>query len=133
MEAATSGDRNALPNIRLKRVYDPPGASDGLRVLVDRIWPRGLSKEKAAVDLWAKEVAPSTELRKWFHHDPDRWEEFQSRYRSELKLRPEALANLRTRCASGPVTLLFAAKDTKRNHALVLRAILERDKAGRAG
>jgi uncharacterized protein YeaO (DUF488 family) len=98
--------------------------------MVDRIWPRGLSKEKAAVDLWDRDVAPSTALRKWFNHDPHRWEEFQSRYRSELKLRTEALANLRARCASGPVSLLFAAKDTKRNHAVVLRAILARDGAG---
>jgi uncharacterized protein YeaO (DUF488 family) len=125
-----SGDRSGPPEIRLKRVYDPPAASDGLRVLVDRIWPRGLSKEKAAVDLWDRDVAPSTALRKWFNHDPHRWEEFQSRYRSELKLRTEALANLRARCASGPVSLLFAAKDTKRNHAVVLRAILARDGAG---
>ena len=115
----------------MKCVYDPPDASDGLRVLVDRIWPRGLSKEKAAVDVWARDVAPSTELRKWFHHDPGRWEEFQSRYRSELKLRTEALANLRARCAFGPASLLFAAKDMKRNHAVVLREILACDKAGR--
>jgi uncharacterized protein YeaO (DUF488 family) len=83
------------------------------------------------VDLWARDVAPSTELRKWFHHDPHRWEEFQSRYRSELKLRTEELEDLRARCASGPASLLFAAKDTKRNHAVVLKAILERDKTGR--
>jgi uncharacterized protein YeaO (DUF488 family) len=131
MEDGMTGDRSGPPEIQLKRVYDPPAASDGLRVLVDRIWPRGLSKEKAAVDVWARDVAPSTELRKWFHHDPVRWEEFQSRYRSELKVRTEALANLRARCASGPASLLFAAKDTKRNHAVVLREILACDKAGR--
>lgn len=110
--------------VRLKRVYDPPAAGDGYRVLVDRLWPRGLTKEAAAVDLWLKEVAPSTDLRRWFHADPARWPEFVTRYKEELAESP-ALSELRTIVREraghrGAVTLLYAARDEARNHAAVL-------------
>ncbi len=110
----------------LKRVYEPPEPEDGARVLVDRLWPRGLTKEKAAVDLWAKDVAPSHELRRWFGHRPERWEEFEARYREELES-PEAreqIATLRAMARKGRVTLLFAAHDEALNNAVVLRSVL---------
>jgi uncharacterized protein YeaO (DUF488 family) len=111
-------------NVRIKRVYEPRHERDGKRILVDRLWPRGLTKEKAAVDLWLKDIAPSTELRKWFGHDPVRWEEFQTRYRSELKKNGAAVSALRREAESGPVTLLFGTKDEEHNEAVVLRSIL---------
>lgn len=109
--------------IHIKRVYDPPDKSDGQRILVDRIWPRGLTKEAAAVDLWLKDVAPSTELRKWFGHKPERWAEFKRRYRNELEREEaaQALAEIRSR---RKVTLLFAAKDVQHNNAVALRDFL---------
>jgi uncharacterized protein YeaO (DUF488 family) len=106
--------------IRVKRIYDPPDRQDGLRVLVDRIWPRGVRKGEARVDLWLKDVAPSTELRRWFGHDPERWVEFRRRYRTELKERPDVLALLRDKARRGRVTLLFAAGDPERNNAVAL-------------
>lgn len=112
--------------IRLKRVYAPL-ERDGYRVLVDRLWPRGLKREDAHIDEWAKEIAPSSELRKWFHADSSRWREFVVRYRRELS-QPEAadaLERLRARAKKGAVTLLFAAKDEQRNHAAVLRDVLK--------
>lgn len=109
-------------DIRVKRVYDPPSPDDGMRVLVDRLWPRGLSKEKAGVDLWLKEVAPSTELRKWFGHAPEKWDEFQQRYRQELRQQPEALERLFALLDQGRVTLLFGAKEARFNDAVALRA-----------
>ena len=112
--------------LRLKRVYEPAGEEDGARVLVDRLWPRGLSKEKAAVDHWAKEAAPSNALRRWFGHDPARWEEFQERYREELAA-PEAqaeLSHLRALARRSRVTLLYAARDEAMNNAIVLRDCL---------
>ncbi|MDX1634178.1 MAG: DUF488 domain-containing protein [Marinobacter sp.] len=115
-----------MTDIRLKRVYDDPARSDGLRVLVDRVWPRGLSKEKAGLDHWFKDLAPSTELRKWYGHDPDRWPEFRDRYRQELKDEdPEDLARLKE-CleARDRVTLLFSAKETDRNNAVALAEFL---------
>jgi uncharacterized protein YeaO (DUF488 family) len=115
-----------MPAIKLKRVYDKPATSDGYRVLVDRIWPRGVSKKAAAVDLWAKDLAPSTELRKWFGHDPERWAEFAKRYRAELKPRRDAVAELRATCRSRRVTLLFGAADVRHNQAVVLKRILEK-------
>jgi uncharacterized protein YeaO (DUF488 family) len=111
-------------NIHIKRVYEPRNEQDGKRVLVDRLWPRGLTKEKAAVDLWLKDIAPSTELRKWFGHDPARWIEFQKRYRDELKENTASVSLLKREAASGPVTLLFGAKDEEHNEAVVLRSIL---------
>lgn len=113
--------------LRLKRVYDDPGADDGFRVLVDRLWPRGLSKERAAVDLWAKDVAPSAELRRAFHHDGLSWPDFESAYRAELAgPTVSAVAALRADLASHPVvTLLHAVADQEHNHALILREVLE--------
>lgn len=109
--------------LRCRRVYDGPEAGDGARVLVDRLWPRGLRREAAALDAWEKGVAPSTELRRWFGHDPSRFEEFSARYRAELDA-SEAAAEFSERCrallARGPVTLLYAARDERCNHALVL-------------
>ena len=110
---------------RVKRVYDPPSREDGYRVLVDRIWPRGLSKDQAAVDLWLKEIAPSTELRRWFNHDPDKWREFESRYRRELAGLPEYVDRLKIRAESSRVTLLYAAKNTRHNNAVALKSFLE--------
>lgn len=111
--------------VKIKRVYARPEADDGERILVDRLWPRGLSKERAAVDLWLKDVAPSTELRKWFGHDPARWDEFRRRYADELDRRPEAVAELRRALEAGPATLVYGAKDTEHNDAVVLAAYLE--------
>jgi uncharacterized protein YeaO (DUF488 family) len=111
-------------NIRIKRVYEPPDEHDGKRILVDRVWPRGLTKERAAVDLWLKDIAPSTELRKWFGHDPARWNEFQTRYRNELKKNTISVSVLRREAERGPVTLLFGAKDEEHNQAVVLQSVL---------
>ena len=111
--------------IKLKRVYERPSPEDGLRVLVDRLWPRGLTKERAAVDEWAKDVAPSTELRKWFGHDPAKWKQFQIRYRKELRGK-DALQSLKQKCEKQTVTLLYGARDEEHNEALVLKKVLER-------
>lgn len=107
--------------ITLKRVYEKSAASDGCRILVDRLWPRGLSKEKAQVDLWLKDLGPSTELRKWFGHDPTRWRGFQVKYRRELKAKGSLLQEIEMRMQQGPVTLLYGAKDTEHNEAVVLK------------
>ena len=112
--------------IKLKRVYEAPAKEDGTRILVDRLWPRGLTKEKARVDLWLKEVAPSTELRKWFAHDPAKWSEFQTRYKAELKHNPEQVALLKKAVAKGPATLLYGAKDEQHNEAIVLQRLLNK-------
>jgi uncharacterized protein YeaO (DUF488 family) len=112
---------------RIKRAYAEPAPADGLRVLVDRLWPRGLSKKAAVIDLWLKEIAPSTALRQWFGHDPERWAEFQRRYREELSApeRAAALARLReAERTSGTVTLLYAARDETHNHAAALLEVL---------
>ena len=113
--------------IQVKRVYSEPNAQDGSRILVDRVWPRGISKDRAHIVEWRKELAPSTALRKWFGHDPKRWEEFQRRYRAELR-RPEQqgrLDELITIARRGPVTLLYSARDEEHNQALALRSVLE--------
>lgn len=107
--------------ITLKRVYEKPAAADGYRILVDRLWPRGLTKEKAQVDLWLKDLGPSTELRKWFGHDPIRWQAFKTKYRRELKAKQPLLHEIETRAQQGPVTLLYGAKDTQHNEAVVLK------------
>jgi uncharacterized protein YeaO (DUF488 family) len=112
--------------IKLKRVYEEPSPKDGLRVLVDRLWPRGLTKERAAVDLWLKDVAPSTELRKWFGHDPAKWKQFQARYRKELREKKDALVLLKQESDEQTVTLVYGARDEEHNEALVLKNILER-------
>jgi uncharacterized protein YeaO (DUF488 family) len=109
----------------LKRAYEAPADSDGTRVLVDRLWPRGVSKAKARIDVWLKEVAPSTQLRKWFGHDPEKWPEFQQRYRAELK-GSAALAELRKLVRQGHVTLVYGAKDEEHNDAVVLAKLLRR-------
>jgi uncharacterized protein YeaO (DUF488 family) len=113
-----------LPMIRVKRTYDPPARGDGWRVLVERLWPRGMKKEALAADAWLKEVAPSTELRRWFNHRVDRWEEFQHRYRHELKENPDAWRPIAEAGKRGPVTLLYSAHDSEHNGALVLRDYL---------
>ncbi len=103
-----------MKSIRIKRAYEEPDVEDGKRVLVDRLWPRGLTKQKAKIDLWLKDVAPSTELRKWFSHDPAKWAEFQRRYREELKGNKEQFSLLREEAAKGAVTLIYGAKDQQR-------------------
>jgi uncharacterized protein YeaO (DUF488 family) len=113
-------------DIRLKRAYEPPSPEDGTRVLVDRLWPRGVRKTEAAIDGWLKEVAPSTELRRWFGHDPDRWEEYERRYRAELSSRPGLLDKLRALAEQGTLTLVYAARDEDHNDAVVLRGLLSR-------
>ena len=110
--------------IHLKRVYEEPSSNDGLRVLVERLWPRGLTKERAAVDLWLKDVAPSPELREWFGHNPARWEQFQERYRQELREKKDAVRLLKQKAKEGTVTLVYAARDEEHNGALVLQRFL---------
>jgi len=111
-------------HLRLKRAYEPAGPGDGKRILVDRLWPRGVSKGEAALDDWMKEVAPSTELRKWFGHDPGRWPEFQRRYRAELRQQGEALDRIRALAGKHVVTLVYGARDEEHNDAVVLRQVL---------
>lgn len=110
--------------IRIKRTYDPPARTDGRRVLVERLWPRGMKKESLVMDEWLKEVAPSTELRKWFGHEPERWTEFQRRYKAELRANPAAWKSLLDATREGTVTLLYSAHDTEHNGAIVLREFL---------
>jgi uncharacterized protein YeaO (DUF488 family) len=114
--------------IHLKRVYEKPSRTDGSRILVDRLWPRGLTKERAAVKLWLKDVAPSTELRKWFGHDPAKWKEFQERYRKELREKKELLERLEQESEEHTVTLVYGARDEEHNEAQVLKNVLERRK-----
>ena len=114
--------------IRLKRVYEEPSRADGLRVLVDRLWPRGLSKERAAVHIWLREVAPSPELRKWFGHDPAKWKQFQRRYLKELEDKDDLVRQLRQRSREGTITLVYAARDEQHNAAVALKGFLERRK-----
>jgi len=111
--------------VKMKRVYESPSRHDGLRVLVDRLWPRGLTKERAAVDWWAKDVAPSTELRKWFGHDAAKWKQFQIRYRKELQKKKDVLQLLKKESKRHAVTLLYGARDEEHNEARVLKSILE--------
>ena len=112
-------------NVQIKRVYAEPNASDGKRILIDRLWPRGLTKEKARVDLWLKEIAPSTQLRQWFAHDPNKWPEFQERYRAELEKNNAALSLLLQQIKEGKVTLLYGAKDEAHNDAVALKEYIE--------
>lgn len=111
-------------NIKLKRAYEPPAAADGTRILIDRLWPRGLSKERAAIDQWMKDIAPSTELRKWFGHDPARWDEFCRRYAKEVHQHSELLDQLRSRAREGPITLVYSAHDEEHNDAVELRRLI---------
>ncbi len=119
--------------LAIKRIYEPTSADDGARVLVDRIWPRGVSKQTAALTLWLKDIAPSTELRKWFAHDPKRWDEFCRRYRSELDANPEPVVQLKSLLKSGPVTLLYGAQDTTHNQAQALADYLRQPARKRRG
>lgn len=111
--------------IKLKRVYEPPSEDDGIRILVERLWPRGISKEKAKVDEWLKEIAPSQELRKWFQHDPAKWNEFQERYRKELDQNQELVSDLKQKIKRKTVTFVYAASDEERNSALLLKNYLK--------
>lgn len=112
--------------VRLKRAYEPAEAADGYRVLIDRIWPRGVTREQARLDEWARELAPSGELRRWFGHDPARFDEFRRRYAGELAAQSAKLAELRRRARQGTLTLVYAARDTEHNDAVVLGEILRR-------
>jgi uncharacterized protein YeaO (DUF488 family) len=112
--------------LQVKRVYEQPSAEDGTRVLVDRLWPRGLGKQAVSADLWLREAAPSSGLRRWYGHDERRWRQFSRRYRSELRRRPEVLELLDDLRSRTPVTLIFGARDHARSHAVVLRDVLER-------
>src|ERR1044071_1174756 len=112
--------------LKLKRVYEAPHKNDGTRILVDRLWPRGLTKEKAKVDLWLKEIAPSTELRKWFGHDPKKWRSFRKRYQTEIKHHTDQLKLLTSKVKEGRVTIIYGARDQKHNEAVVLKEFLER-------
>jgi uncharacterized protein YeaO (DUF488 family) len=112
--------------LKLKRAYEPASKNDGMRILVDRLWPRGVSKEALKLYAWKKELAPSTALRVWFGHDPKRWDEFKKRYRAELRLRSDALNEIRRLCVGKTVTLVYGAKDGAHTHALVLKELVAR-------
>lgn len=111
-------------DIRLKRAYEPPSEADGTRVLIDRLWPRGVTKAEAAIDHWLRDLAPSTELRKWFGHDPVLWDEFRRRYTAELARHPEELDQLLRMAAESPLTLVYGARDKNHNDAVVLKEVL---------
>jgi uncharacterized protein YeaO (DUF488 family) len=114
--------------LKVKRVYEEPSKEDGFRILLERLWPRGMSKDRAAVDLWLKEVAPSPELRKWFAHDPAKWEEFRRRYKKELEKKTDEIHLLLNKSQEGTVTLVYAAHDQEHNSALLLKQHLEHDR-----
>jgi uncharacterized protein YeaO (DUF488 family) len=111
--------------IKLKRAYEKPAKDDGERILVERLWPRGLTKLEAKIDLWLKEIAPSTELRRWFGHDPDKWDEFRLRYQKELKQKDDLIKLLKRKAKAGTITLIYAARDEEHNGALVLQRFLQ--------
>ena len=119
-------------NIKMKRVYEQADKKDGERILVDRLWPRGLTKEKASVDLWLKEIAPSTELRKWFGHDPEKWKSFRGRYVTEIRHNDDLIKVLQQKAREGTITLIYGARDEKHNEALVLKQFLEKSEQGAA-
>lgn len=116
--------RISADHIRLKRAYDAPAPDDGTRILIDRLWPRGIKKTDAAIDEWMKEIAPSTKLRKWFGHDPGRWEEFRRRYQTEIRQHHDEFDRLRTLAQRGRITLVFSARDETHNDAVVLKDLL---------
>ena len=126
------GSEDPTDRIRTKRVYDPPSPSDGKRILVDRLWPRGVSKDRAHLDQWCKDIAPSDALRHWFHADPSQWEAFEVRYQAELATKPDLLRELASLAEEGVVTLLFASREEEHNNATVLADVLREaiDKAG---
>jgi uncharacterized protein YeaO (DUF488 family) len=111
-------------NVQLKRAYERPARGDGTRILIDRLWPRGMTKEAAAIDEWIKDISPSTALRQWFGHDPTRWQEFRRRYADEVRQNPDQFARLRALVRQGPITLVFSAHDQAHNDAIVLRDLL---------
>ncbi|HHL3494066.1 TPA: DUF488 domain-containing protein [Legionella pneumophila] len=113
------------PQIALSRVYSPPERKEGLWILVDRLWPRGIKKDSIPLDMWLKDIAPSPALRKWFHQDREHWPEFATRYAQELKEKPELIEHLLTLANTSPITLFYAAKDPHHNHALVLQKVLK--------
>jgi uncharacterized protein YeaO (DUF488 family) len=117
---------NPIDTIKIKRAYEERTRGDGLRILVERLWPRGLLKEEAQIDVWLKEIAPSTELRKWYAHDVERWPEFKKRYQAELRENPDAVARLLELCNHRPTTFVYAAHDEQHNSAVVLRAFIGR-------
>jgi uncharacterized protein YeaO (DUF488 family) len=123
--SATKPTIRAGGEVRLKRAYEPPASDDGVRVLVDRLWPRGLDKARVAADLWLKDAAPSERLRRWFGHDPRRWERFRAEYRAELAQRADILALLADLRRRGPLTLVYGARDEAHNQAVVLREVLD--------
>ena len=116
--------RIAARNVKLKRAYEPAASADGTRILVDRLWPRGVSRSRLAVDQWMKDIAPSPGLRKWFGHDPARWTQFRERYAREVRANAGQLGRLRALAREGPVTLVYSARDERHNDAVVLRALL---------
>jgi uncharacterized protein YeaO (DUF488 family) len=116
-------------NIKIKRAYEQPHKDDGLRILVDRLWPRGLTKKKASIDLWLKGIAPSTELRKWFAHDRNKWKSFRGRYETELDHNHDLVKVLKEKAWEGTITLIYGARDEEHNEALVLKQFLERDRS----
>ena len=118
------GTKIPASHVRIKRAYQPPASTDGLRILIDRLWPRGVSKEKLALDEWMKEIAPSTALRQWFAHDPALWPEFRKRYTAELTTHTALVASLRSRARKGVITLVYSAHDEVHNDAVVLQAFL---------
>jgi len=113
-------------SVQIKRVYAEPSPEDGKRILIDRLWPRGLTKEKARIDIWLKDIAPSSGLREWFGHDPEKWSEFQQRYRKELEANEAIVSQLRKELQAGPATLVYGAKDEAHNDAVVLKDFLEK-------
>lgn len=116
-------DEKKINQMKIKRIYEKPDKEDGIRILVDRLWPRGLTKEKASIDLWLKDIAPSTELRRWFGHDPEKWKEFRKRYRDELKENEEQVFLLKDQMKKGKVTLVYGAIDEEHNQAVVLKEL----------
>ncbi len=122
---ATASSGSRLVNIRLRRIYEPPGPEDGKRILIDRLWPRGLSKARAGVDFWAKDIAPSSELRRWYRHEADKWPEFKRRYHAELEANPEGVAALLSEIADADVMLLFGSREERLNNAAALKEYLE--------
>ena len=124
LRATLMNKRITADNIKLKRAYERPAARDGTRILVDRLWPRGVRKVDAAIDQWAKDIAPSTALRKWFGHDPARWQEFRRRYAAEVHEHPEQLSRIRALARQGPITLVYSAHDEVHNDAVALRDLL---------
>ena len=112
--------------IKLKRAYEKPARNDGERILIERLWPRGLTKLQARIDLWLKEIAPSAELRRWFGHDPEKWSKFRRRYQNELKTKDDLIKLLKRKAKAGTITLIYAARDEERNGALVLKRFLQK-------